>query len=176
MEIWDGYYEDGSPAGVDLVRGEKIPEGLYHMVCEVLVRHRDGEYLLMRRDLHKETHPGEWEATAGGSALKGEDTLTCVKRELLEETNICGEEFTPIGHEVHQKGRSLFFSYLCVVDCDKDSVRLQQGETVDYKWVSEQEFIAFVNSGRMILSQRRRCRDFLKKAGYLREEAVDVAE
>ena len=49
MEIWDGYFSDGTLANYDLVRGEPIPQGLYHLVCEVLVRHVDGEYLLMRR-------------------------------------------------------------------------------------------------------------------------------
>lgn len=36
MEIWDGYWEDGSLANIDLVRGEPIPNGIYHMVCEIL--------------------------------------------------------------------------------------------------------------------------------------------
>ena len=53
MEIWDGYNIDGSLAGVDLVRGEKIPDGLYHLVCEVLVQHTDGDFLLMKRDLRQ---------------------------------------------------------------------------------------------------------------------------
>ena len=86
MEIWDGYNIDGSLAGVDLVRGEKIPDGLYHLVCEVLVQHTDGDFLLMKRDLNKPVNPGKYEATAGGSALKGENGLTCIKRELYEET------------------------------------------------------------------------------------------
>lgn len=29
MEIWDGYYEDGMLANVDLIRGNAIPDGLY---------------------------------------------------------------------------------------------------------------------------------------------------
>lgn len=33
MEVWDAYYEDGSLAGCDLVRGEKIPDGLFHLVA-----------------------------------------------------------------------------------------------------------------------------------------------
>lgn len=39
MELWDAYTRDGQPTGDLLVRGEKIPQGLYHIVCEVLVRH-----------------------------------------------------------------------------------------------------------------------------------------
>ena len=51
MEIWDGYNSDGTLAGVDLVRGEPIPEGIYFMTVEILVRHVDGDYLLMQRDI-----------------------------------------------------------------------------------------------------------------------------
>ena len=54
MEIWDGYWEDGSLANIDLVRGEPIPNGIYHMVCEILVRHTDGDYLLMQRDFRSQ--------------------------------------------------------------------------------------------------------------------------
>ncbi|MCM1568163.1 MAG: NUDIX domain-containing protein [Roseburia sp.] len=167
MEIWDGYYEDGSLAGVDLIRGEALPQGLYHMVCEALVRHADGDYLLMQRDFAKETHPGEWEATAGGSALKGEDGPTCIRRELWEETGICAESFTQVGYEIYRERGTIFYCYLCMVDCDKTAVRLQAGETVAYKWMSEREFIEFVNSGEMIGSQRRRYQGFLERAGYL---------
>ena len=53
MEIWDGYFRDGTRANIDLVRGDILPDGLYHMVCEVLVQHKDGDYLLMRRDISK---------------------------------------------------------------------------------------------------------------------------
>ena len=48
MEIWDGYLKDGTPANQDLVRGEPIPNGLYHLVSEILIRHTDGDYLLMK--------------------------------------------------------------------------------------------------------------------------------
>ena len=53
MEIWDGYLNDGTLANQDLVRGEPIPKGLYHLVSEILVRHVDGDYLLTRRDIRK---------------------------------------------------------------------------------------------------------------------------
>ena len=83
MEIWDGYNIDGSLAGVDLVRGEKIPDGLYHLVCEVLVQHTDGDFLLMKRDLNKPINPGKYEATAGGSA-----SVNFTKRQALWQKNL----------------------------------------------------------------------------------------
>ena len=159
MEIWDGYNIDGSLAGVDLVRGKKIPDGLYHLVCEVLVQHTDGDFLLMKRDLNKPVNPGKYEATAGGSALKGEDGLTCIKRELYEETGIKAEEFDYMGSAVH--GKCIFEYFYTKTDCAKDCVILQENETIAYKWISEQEFADFVNSDNIIRSQREEYREFL---------------
>ena len=53
-----------------------IPDGFYHLVCEIIVKHTDGTYLLMQRDLNKH-YGGMWEATAGGSAVAGENPLEC---------------------------------------------------------------------------------------------------
>ena len=85
MELWDAYDKNEVKLGFDLIRGESIPDNVYHIVCDTIVRHRDGDYLLMQRDLDKEGWPGFWEAGAGGSALKGETPQECAKRELLEE-------------------------------------------------------------------------------------------
>ena len=166
MELWDGYLVDGTLANCDLVRGEPIPEGLYHLVCEILVRHIDGEYLLMRRDPRKPNYGGYYEATAGGSALKGEDKLTCAKRELLEETGISAKDPMEIGG--YTSHDTIYYNYLCVTDCEKTSVSLQEGETVSYKWVSENDFIAFVNSDEMIDIQKERYHKYFLKIGYVR--------
>ena len=166
MEIWDAYHSDGTPAGSTLVRGEPIPAGLYHLVCEILVRHVDGDYLLMQRDLRKQGYPGYWEATAGGSALQGEDAMTCARRELLEETGIADGVFTEIGRFVSRD--TIYQQYLCVTDGDKAAVTLQEGETIAYRWVTEAEFAAFANSDGMIDTQRVRYQPFLRRMGYVR--------
>ena len=169
MEIWDGYYKDGSFAGVDLVRGEKRPEGLYHLVCEVIVRHVDGDYLLMQRDFGKKMFGGCFEAGAGGAALKGEDKWACVKRELLEETGIWCEEFMEVGVDVDDTYQTIFCEFICTVSCDKTTITLQKGETIAYKWISEEQFIEFVNSDEMIINQKKRYMDYFKRVGYIKE-------
>ena len=80
MELWDAYDRDGNRLGVDLVRGEPVPEGMYHIVSETIVRHVNGDYLLMLRDPTKPIRPGEWELGAGGSALKGETPVEAARR------------------------------------------------------------------------------------------------
>ena len=87
-ELWDAYDKKFNKIeNTTLVRGEAIPDGIYHLVSEVIVKHTDGSYLLMQRDLRKH-HGGEWEVTAGGSALQGENGLVAAIRELKEETGI----------------------------------------------------------------------------------------
>ena len=165
MEIWDAYNKDGTLAGVDIVRGEPIPEGLYFLAVEILVRHTDGDYLLMRRHPKKSAFPNYLEATAGGAAQKGEDAYTAALRELKEETGITATKLMPLGNMTYM--HMLCYQYLCVTDCDKSSVTLQDGETVDYKWVKEREFIDFIHSGEMIPTQRERYDSYFKTMGYV---------
>lgn len=167
MEIWDGYNRDESLAGVDLIRGGELPKGIYYMVCKVIVRHVDGDYLLMQRDWHKNTYPGRFEAGAGGAAIKGEDKLACVKRELREETGIACDKFVEIGVDINDKNQCIFHDFVCVTDCDKAAITLQEGETIAYKWISEEEFIKFVNSDEMMSGQKRRYMEYFKKMGYI---------
>ena len=166
MEMWDAYLPNGILAGCELVRGEPIPNGLYHLVSEILVRHTDGDYLLMQRDPRKPNYGGFFEATAGGSALKGENALSCAMRELREETGIDAGTLTNIGRFVSHN--TIYENFLCVTDCDKNSITLQDGETVSYKWISEADFIAFVNSDSMIDVQFRRYEPYLKQMGYIK--------
>lgn len=140
MELWDAYDENFHKIeGRSLVRGDPLPEGVYHLVCDVAVRHRDGTYLLMRRDARKHCG-GMWELTAGGSALRGETPLACAARELREETGISAEGLEELGRVVHPAHRALYVEYLCVTDCGKDDVVLQAGETVDYRWMTRREW------------------------------------
>lgn len=146
MEIWDAYNCDFEKIeGKQLVRGEKIPEGLFHLVCDILVKHTDGTYLIMQRDYRK-SYGGMWEATAGGSALKGETPLMCAVRELSEETGIISSELTEVGRVVDNSTRSIYVEYLCITDWDKDNITLQEWETIAYKWVSREELVGMESS------------------------------
>lgn len=139
MELWDAYDAHLNViAGQVLVRGEKIPKGVYHLVSEVIVRHQDGTYLLTQRNPRKNLG-GMWEATAGGSALQGESPLECVKRELREETGIVTGDFVEVGRVLHQRHQTYYVNYLCHTDVDKESIVLQEGETSAYKWVTAEE-------------------------------------
>lgn len=159
METWDAYNGDGTLAGCDLIRGEPIPKGLRHLVCEVIVRHEDGSHLLMRRDLNKQGYPGRYEASAGGSALKGETAVQGALRELREETGISADILTHLYEVVTDN--TIYSGFLCVTGYDKESVALQEGETIAYLWLSGEAFLQFVDSSEYIPELKKR------QAGYL---------
>lgn len=139
MELWDAYDESLNKIDdVVLIRGEQIPSNCFHLVCEIIVKHKDGSYLIMQRDNRKH-FGGMWEATAGGSALQGENPLSCARRELREETGIIADNLVEIGRVLHHGHKSFYVEYLCITDVDKDSIALQEGETSDYKWITANE-------------------------------------
>ena len=168
MELWDAYTRNGVKTGGGLVRGQKMWPGIYHLVCEVLVRHTDGSYLCMIRSREKPNYPLYPECTAGGSALLGEDPLTCTRRELREETGIEWDDFEEVSRTVRDCYATIFYSYLCTVDWPKDQIKLQEGETEAYRWLSEEEFIELLSSDRMIPGQPERMEGWFRKMGYLK--------
>ncbi len=161
MELWDAYDANGNLTGGTLVRGEPVPKGLYHLVCCVLVRHVDGSFLLMRRSPEKESYPNIWEIGAGGSALQGETALEAAKRELQEETGIDRGRFTAISRSWDHEEGFLYEGFLCETDYPKDQIRLQAGETCDYKWLSLPKFLAFFDSDECLERMRSRLADFV---------------
>lgn len=161
MELWDAYKADGTLAGFELVRGEKIPAGCFHMVCEAVIQHVDGDFLLMQRSFTKEVYPGAWEIGAGGSALKGESRLEAVFREVREETGIDTGEFEEIYQLVQEKQQAIYYGYLLKTDYPKDAIQLQEGETIDYKWLTKEEFIEFYDTEQSIPTLKERLKDFV---------------
>lgn len=161
MEIWDAYDRNGNLAGIDLVRGEEIPDGFYHKVCEVLVRHIDGDFLIMKRDYSKPVFSGMFQATAGGSVIKGETENQCIQRELFEETGIVCSKFQLFDIITNDINRSIYYEYYCETDCGKDAIRLQDGETIDYRWIRKKQLIHMLERCEIIPVTKDRLRNYL---------------
>ena len=163
MEIWDRYDGEGRKTGEtwERSRAREIPEGRYHIVCDVLIRHRDGEFLLTRRDPDKDIYPDCLEASAGGSALAGETPEQAARREMLEETGLAAEKLELIGITRRPESRSVIYAYLAEVSCEKDSVRLQEGETVDYRWVDTPAFLSMIREEPVLKIQYPRYKPYL---------------
>jgi len=84
MEIWDLYTEKREVTGLQHIRGEELPDGLYHLVVHVWIKNPQGKYLISQRAANRPTHPLMWECV-GGSVLLGESSLQGALREAREE-------------------------------------------------------------------------------------------
>ncbi len=166
-ELWDLYTAENKLSKQKIKRGDAIPKGLYHMVCEILVLHKDGSYLCMKRASAKENYPNCYESTAGGSALSGEDKWQCAKRELREETGLSCNNLKELAVIRDEEKQTVYYCFLGIVDCEKDSVRLQTGETEGYVWLSEKKFAEFLNSDKVIEPQKKRFEGYFKEKGYI---------
>lgn len=159
MEYWDAYDKEGHKLDETLIRGEVIPQGVYHLVSEVLVRHIDGDILLMQRDFNK-NYGGMFESSAGGSVLKGETALEGLIRELKEETGITSYvDLTHLKQSIYDD--SIFNTYICITDIDKNSITFQEGETVDYKWITTEQYKQYAKSDDALPYQIERLQSYI---------------
>ncbi len=87
MELWDLYDKNRQPLGKTHIRGERIPDGCYHITVDVWICNSRGEYLISQRAANRPTAPLKWECV-GGSVLAGETSFQGMLRETKEEVGI----------------------------------------------------------------------------------------
>ena len=145
MEYWDLLDINRQPLGKTQLRGQPMEEGEYHIVVEIWTVNDNNEVLLTLRHPDK-PYAYHWEATAG-SILTGETSAQGAVRELFEETGIAASE-----HELHLLGtyreKSAFVdTYILRRNTKLSEVVLQEGETIDAKWVTLSTLDQLISEG-----------------------------
>ena len=149
MERMDLYDAQRRPLGRTAERGEKLPEGIYHLMAHILVFHPDGRILIQRRQPFKKYWSGLWDITTGGGALAGEDSRTAAVRELYEETGIKVEKEELILFDHVITPRIFSDTYLLRL-AEEPKIALQSTETVDYAWLTPVELLERCREGMVI--------------------------
>ena len=126
---------------------------ILHEVVITAIAVKDGRYLITRRSPNKKRFPGMW--TVPGGKLETDDYVKLPKdtkhywynvlekvlrREVKEEVgiNINNIEYVTSLATVHADGSpSLVIS--CMADYVSGKIKLQEGETDDYAWVTLKE-------------------------------------
>ena len=142
-EVWDAYDAEGNKLGIDIYRDEPVPDGMHHIVVEIYLITKDGKMLTTQRHPNK-GYPLKWEVT-GGSIVKGETSKQGAIRELLEETGIEVSEDNILLAHTEVTNPSIYKCYVAIIEHKKE-IRLQEGETVDFKWVSYEEFFTMIKT------------------------------
>ena len=72
MELFDLYTRDRIRTGRTMVRGDKVPEGLYRLVVHVCIFDPEGRMLIQQRQPFKKGWSNMWDITVGGCAVAGD--------------------------------------------------------------------------------------------------------
>ena len=156
MELWDLYNERRELTGRDHVRGEEIPDGLYHLVVHVWIRNSRGEYLISQRSSDRPAFPLMWECV-GGSVLKGEDSLCGALRETREEVGIdlspeAGRQVrSVVGRVVNGvKFSDILDIWLFSYDGPVSLERATTKEVAQTRWMTKAEIRTLFDAGKLV--------------------------
>lgn len=153
MEEWDIYNKDLEKSGKTCIRGKyKLKENEYHLVVHIWLFTQDGKILLTQRSAQKETDPLKWECS-GGSVLKGESPIEGALRELKEEIgiNLLKENLHLFRQERRDYFNDFFFAYYAIVQEEIiEKIQFTDGEAIDKKWVTKEEFEELYDKGEIV--------------------------
>lgn len=152
FEYWDLFNRNRVWVRNHHKRGDKIPDGLYHIVVHSWVMDYYGNFLISQRQKGR-TDQLMWERT-GGSVLEGESSIEGAKREVGEELGIDLAEIQPvlIKSERRDKYSDFFDAWLFVVDREKNICKIDNVEVLDFKWVDLSELKRMDNDGLLVSS------------------------
>lgn len=149
MEKWDLYTKRREKTGREHVRGDKIPEGFYHLVVHIWIRNCKGEYLISQRSANRPTSPLMWECV-GGSVLMGESSIDGALREVKEEVGLdLGPE---TGKLVFTKVREsdIVDVWLFEYDGDLHLDNATTDEVSDCRWMTVSEIRKLYEDNRLV--------------------------
>ena len=151
-ELWDIYDINKRKTGRTAERDVyQFKEGEYHIVVTGIIMNSKNEILISKRASHKK-YAGMWECN-GGSILAGETSLEGILRELKEEL---GLEFTPkeaiFLQEIRRDKLPPDFKDLWLFrkDVNIEDITFLDGEAVEAKWVTIEEFMEMFNNQEIV--------------------------
>lgn len=150
MEYWDLYDKHFQKLVRTHLRGEKMSQGIYHLVVHVCIFNQKGEMLIQQRQAFKEGWPNLWDVTMGGSALKGETSQQAAMREVKEELGLDIDLTNCRPSLTNHFEQGFDDIYLINQEVDLSKLQLQYEEVQDVKWASQQEILELMREGQFI--------------------------
>lgn len=146
-ELWDVYDKDRVKTGKIHRRGEKLPDGQFHLVVHVCIFNSQNQMLIQQRQPFKAGWNNMWDLTVGGSAVAGDSSSQAAEREVYEE----------LGLKIDLSGVRPDFSvtfpggfddyYLIRKDVDLSELVLQETEVQRVKWADKEEVLKMQEEG-----------------------------
>ena len=150
MELFDLYTEDRVRTGRTMVRGTKVPEGLYRLVVHVCIFDPEGRMLIQQRQPFKKGWSNMWDITVGGCAVAGDTSQAAAEREVREEIGLelDLQDERPTMTTTFEGGFDDY--YVLTRDVDLSSLRLQYEEVQTVCWAGKEEILRMIDDGQFI--------------------------
>ncbi|MFA6755623.1 MAG: NUDIX domain-containing protein [Bacilli bacterium] len=151
MEILDIYDRNHLKTGKFKFRNDKsIKSGEYHLVIHACIFNKNNELLIQQRQPFKEGFSNLWDLTVGGSAIKGEDSFTALKREVFEEIGY-KIEINPIRPYLTMDYDGGFDDiYIFHFDIDINKLKLQQEEVKQVRFATKEEVLDLIRKNEFV--------------------------
>lgn len=149
MEFWDLYDRNRIPLGRTHIRGEKLGDGEFHIVVNILSVNSEGKILVTKR--HPDKPNGDRWEISGGSAVAGESSEKAAERELFEETGLRADgKLLYYGTIIRKPSGCIHDFYLYRGEFSEKDITLQAEETTDFRLVSADEVYEMAKSGEFL--------------------------
>lgn len=152
-ELWDVYDIHRNKIGKTCRRGiDILLDGEYHIVVTAIIINSAGKILISKRAAHKK-HPLMWECN-GGSIKIGETSLEGMLREVQEELGITFTQKDAIFLKEIKSDKAHDFKDLWLFrkDVKIEDITFPDGEAIEAKWVTIDEFEKMYEKGEIVPS------------------------
>ena len=150
MELFDLYTRDRVKTGRTMVRGDKVPEGLYRLVVHVCIFDPEGRMLIQQRQPFKKGWSNMWDITVGGCAVAGDTSQDAAEREVREEIGLelDLQDERPTMTTTFDGGFDDY--YVLTRDVDLSTLHLQYEEVQTVRWAEKEEILRMIDDGQFI--------------------------
>ena len=158
MEYRDLYNKDRNLTGKTIAKGEPIPKVYYIKIVVCFMENSEGKFLMQKRSLQKD---GLW-ATTGGHPKSGEDSLTGMHTEILEELDL---DINPNELKLvvtNQDDKHICDIYYLKKDINLNDITMQESEVADVKYFTKNEIEKMYQNGEFKKSHYFMFQNFLK--------------
>ncbi len=170
-EFFDVLNERGEYIGKIESRNNCHTKGLWHKAVAMFIINSEGQVLLQKRSANKKMWPNMWDITAGGHVLAGEFGFQSIIREAEEELGISlnKNDITFVGSSISTNVQGDIVNnhfnefYIVNKDIDETTLKLQEEEVSEVKWVDKNEIIERIKDNCNGITAKEGCWEYLIK-------------
>ena len=154
-EFIDILNDTGEVSGKTCLKSEAHKKGLLHASVHIWMYDSNKNVLIQQRAIDKDVFPNLWDISVAGHISAGEHPLNAAVREIAEEIGLhihetrlqfIGTWKKKVEHSTTLIDNELHHIYMCEIDIDISTLKIQKEEVASIKTISITDLITEVHS------------------------------